>query len=294
MDENQINEQEITTQPIENIVEIGDDKMFTTSLIVAQAFEKEHKDVLKAISNLECSKEFAERNFALCNYSSELAPDGRKYPFYQITRDGFSFLAMGFTGKKAAAWKEKFLEAFNAMEKALLARRDEEAISAQDAALSLPEQSRSSCFFISRRKIGKSELAALGGLLGLEALIQGETWENAAERLCGRMNIANIAELPRSKFIESVSNIFDELFLARKDSRQGEAASTEKLRHTLHGMISFWHNFSDYREAEIRTYVFNRCGVDSLDELATERDLFKAILAVWSGFSNHNLKWRCW
>ena len=85
MGENQTNEQEITTQPIENIVEVGDDKMFTTSLIVAQAFEKEHKDVLKAISNLECSKEFAELNFALCNYSSELAPDGRKYPFYQIT-----------------------------------------------------------------------------------------------------------------------------------------------------------------------------------------------------------------
>jgi phage regulator Rha-like protein len=36
---------------------------------------------------------------------------------YYVTRDGFSFLAMGFTGKKAAQWKEKYIAAFNAMEK---------------------------------------------------------------------------------------------------------------------------------------------------------------------------------
>lgn len=40
-------------------------------------------------------------------------------PAYRLTRDGFAFLAMGFTGKRAALWKEKFLEAFNAMERRL-------------------------------------------------------------------------------------------------------------------------------------------------------------------------------
>lgn len=120
MKDSQNNEQDITTQHIENIVEIDGGKMFTTSLIVAEAFEKEHKDVLKAISNLECSKEFHERNFAPMVYEAEIGSGAkREFPAYRLTRDGFAFLAMGFTGKKAAAWKEKFLAAFNAMEKAL-------------------------------------------------------------------------------------------------------------------------------------------------------------------------------
>ncbi|WP_298030505.1 Rha family transcriptional regulator [uncultured Desulfovibrio sp.] len=296
MEDSQTNGQEITVQPIENMVQIDDGKMFTTSLIIAQAFEKEHKDVLKAISNLECSKEFHERNFAPMVYEAEIGSGAkREFPAYRLTRDGFAFLAMGFTGKKAAAWKEKFLEAFNAMEKALLAQRDGEAVPIdQDEVPSLPEETRSSNFFRSRRKIGKGDLAALSGILHLEALIQKETWENAAERLCRRMNITNIVELPKSKFNESVGNILEDLFLVKKDKQQGEVTSTENLRLTLHGLISFWHNLSDYKETEIRTYVFNRCGVDSLDELVTDRDLFKAILAVWSGLSNHSLKWKCW
>ena len=100
MDEYQSNGQEIIVQPTENIVEIDGGSMFTTSLIVAQAFEKEHKAVLRAISNLECSSQFTERNFALSEYTDST---GRKLPAYRLTRDGFSFLAMGFTGKKAAA-----------------------------------------------------------------------------------------------------------------------------------------------------------------------------------------------
>jgi len=70
--------------------------------------------VLRDIENLECSEDFRERNFALSSYSVDLQV--RKYPYYKITRDGFSFLVMGFTGKKAAEWKEKFIAAFNMME----------------------------------------------------------------------------------------------------------------------------------------------------------------------------------
>lgn len=84
--------------------------VFTSSLILAEKFGKQHKSVLRAIQNLECSKGFTGRNFALSEYTD---PSGRKLPFYEITRDGFMFLAMGFTGKTAAEWKEKFIAAFN-------------------------------------------------------------------------------------------------------------------------------------------------------------------------------------
>lgn len=90
----------------------------TTSRIIAAKFEKQHKDVLRAIRNLECSEDFNQRNFAPVEY---LDAKGEARTEYGITRDGFSYLVMGFTGKEAAAWKERFIAAFNAMEKRLKA-----------------------------------------------------------------------------------------------------------------------------------------------------------------------------
>ena len=66
-----------------------------------------------AIRRMECSRKFIEHNFVLNEYTDSI---GRKLPAYRITRDGFVFLAMGFTGKEAAAWKEAYITAFNQME----------------------------------------------------------------------------------------------------------------------------------------------------------------------------------
>lgn len=97
METQQETRQEAVIQPIENIVQSGDEGMFTTSLIIAQAFEKEHKNVLRDIENLECSEEFRQLNFEHTPYTHP--QNGQTYPAYRITRDGFCFLAMGFTGK---------------------------------------------------------------------------------------------------------------------------------------------------------------------------------------------------
>lgn len=83
------------------------------SLIVAQMFEKEHKDVLKSIRNLDCSEEFLRRNFAPISYSDQY---GRAQRAYAMTRDGFTFLVMGYRGKKAARFKEAYIRRFNEME----------------------------------------------------------------------------------------------------------------------------------------------------------------------------------
>lgn len=83
------------------------------SLFVAKFFEKEHKDVLKSIRELDCSEEFSRRNFAPSNYTDER---GKKQPCIDMTRDGFVFLAMGYRGKKAAYFKELYIKKFNEME----------------------------------------------------------------------------------------------------------------------------------------------------------------------------------
>lgn len=96
----------------------GKEQSLTTSRIVSSAFDKNHRDVLRSIGNLDCSQQFTERNFALSEYKD---PTGRALREYRMTRDGFMFLAMGFTGHEAARRKEGFIETFNAMEARLQA-----------------------------------------------------------------------------------------------------------------------------------------------------------------------------
>jgi Rha family phage regulatory protein len=89
----------------------------TTSLLVAEKFSKEHKNVLQSIESLECSPEFSRLNFQPSSYEIR----GKLYKMYHMTRDGFTFLAMGFTGSLAAKFKEEYLNEFNRMEKILKA-----------------------------------------------------------------------------------------------------------------------------------------------------------------------------
>ncbi len=113
-----------------NLVAIRDNRATTTSLIVAEFFEKRHDDVLKAIRTLLSDlPEEDRRNFAEISVNDSY---GRVQPAYEMTRDGFSLLAMGFTGKRALEWKVKFLKAFNQMEGALSGSIVEQVKSATD------------------------------------------------------------------------------------------------------------------------------------------------------------------
>ena len=97
-------------------VQNTEQKVVVASRDVARVFEKPHADVLKAVRALGCSEEFNAGNFSLVEYKDA---KGEMRPEYLMTRDGFTILAMGFTGPKAMAFKEAYIKAFNAMEKAL-------------------------------------------------------------------------------------------------------------------------------------------------------------------------------
>lgn len=99
---------------------VMDSKVVVSSRTVAEVFEKEHGVVLRAIRNLECSEDFRLCNFALTHEEFQMPSGGtRRDPVYHITRKGFTLLAMGFTGPKATAFKEEYIEAFEAMEERL-------------------------------------------------------------------------------------------------------------------------------------------------------------------------------
>ena len=105
-----------------DLVEIKEGQPVVNSIKVAEKFGKAHTAVLRAIKNLNCSRDFALNNFAPSSYTNR---QNKTVPCFLLTRDGFSFLCMGFTGKEAAKWKEAYIAAFNEMEKALLKEQDQ-------------------------------------------------------------------------------------------------------------------------------------------------------------------------
>lgn len=88
----------------------------TTSLKVAETFSKEHKVVMRAIKNLAAQNCTVEKMFVESTYVDSR---GHEQPMYYMNRDGFTLLAMGFTGKDAMKFKLEYIEAFNEMEKAI-------------------------------------------------------------------------------------------------------------------------------------------------------------------------------
>ena len=90
-----------------------DGHLTVSSLQIANDFGKQHKHILDAIENLKAENSALTKMFIETTYT---AGTGKHYKRYDITRDGFSLLVMGFTGKKALEWKLKYIEAFNLME----------------------------------------------------------------------------------------------------------------------------------------------------------------------------------
>ena len=112
----------------EIIITNKDGKLTVSSLQVAKDFGKRHYHIMRDIENLiaetlaESSANLTTQNWGVKSFFTEntyINERGRTYRCYDITRDGFSLLVMGFTGKKALEWKLKYIEAFNAMEQKL-------------------------------------------------------------------------------------------------------------------------------------------------------------------------------
>ena len=164
-------------------LEIIEGEITTTSNQVAEHFGKRHADVIRAIRKLDAPAEFTERNFALSEFTDST---GRVLPAYRITRDGFTLLAMGFTGKEAMQWKVAYLTAFNQMEAQLLAQ----AIRHHNPAIAYDRISPAQAQDL------KEIVAAI-----VQAGIQGygETWA----RLQRKFKVNSYLELPATQHLEA-------------------------------------------------------------------------------------------
>lgn len=105
-------------------------ELVTDSLTVSKHFNKQHKNVIQKIESLDCSDIFTSANFSAyvqkLNIGNSAVRDSKAY---QMTKDGFMFLVMGFTGKRAAAVKEAYINAFNQMAEQLTKKPAAEPLS---------------------------------------------------------------------------------------------------------------------------------------------------------------------
>lgn len=100
------------------LVYLNNDEAVCDSLLVADKFGKRHADVIEKIEKIisEDSTENSVQCFKRTSYQDET---GKHNKMYLMNRDGFTFLVMGFTGKKANEWKWNYIHAFNTMESIL-------------------------------------------------------------------------------------------------------------------------------------------------------------------------------
>jgi Rha family phage regulatory protein len=125
-----------TVVDMRKFVEARNGEVFTSTRQVAEAFEKLHNHVIAKVRTLECSAQFLTDNFSSVQFEHR----GNTYEAFEMTKDGFMFLVMSFTGKKAAAIKEGYIAAFNWMaaqlglsSKSLVAKAVSEALGAEGA-----------------------------------------------------------------------------------------------------------------------------------------------------------------
>ena len=100
---------------MKQLVVINNNQMVVSSKDIAEHLGKQHKDVLENIHNILAAENSATKFYQETTHQNR----GKDYKAYLMNRDGFSLLAMGFTGKKALQWKLKYIEAFNEMEETL-------------------------------------------------------------------------------------------------------------------------------------------------------------------------------
>lgn len=222
----------------------------TTSLQVSEVFSKQHAHVLRDIQNLECSKEFHQSNFGEMSYADSY---GRPQKAYSITKDGFTYLAMGYTGKDAAIFKEAYIKAFNEMEQALSERAGmQDELTNAEFALMLGMNSGALRFEKSRNadrlkegvhwyyKAGKSQKLLIWTKVGmaLMAMLLGKgrratTGRQAqdGQTLFGEDFIPNQNSLPVAS-VKLPSDVYD--FLLTIDSKRTRFKAKRLFEETFH------------------------------------------------------------
>ncbi len=218
---------------------------------MAAHFVKDHKNVLQSIDNLAAENSAAKSMFFAATFRNR----GKQYPLYFMNRDGFSLLAMGFTGRTALEWKIKYIEAFNGMEKVV--QQIPAASTAEDWRLIRSQAMQLNA----KTRAFKAILSAAAdkGLSRVAAQVYGIS---ALENLTGEQ----VTSLPETGKLYTATEIGNALHISAQ--RVGSVAIANNLKTEEYGV--WLADKSPYSGKQVSSFRYNQKGKDRLKELLSE------------------------
>jgi Rha family phage regulatory protein len=229
-----------------------------SSLQVAKDFGKNHRDVVRAIENLidgiRSAQNCAHPLFIESSYSH---PQNKQtYKCYDITRDGFSLLVMGFTGKEALDWKLRYIEAFNRMEQHIrrqydaMQQLDAQARADRAAAMRMNAENRRMKMLLDHPEMQKLSPKSLT-TLGVKRM----------EETLGKDMSDKLPEVEKTYSATEVGEMLGGL----SANKIGKTANANGLKTEEYGITVL--DKSPYSSKQVASFRYNRKGVEKLAEL---------------------------
>ena len=190
---------------------------------IAESFGKEHKDTLESIRQILAAENSATKSMF---YETTFENRGKQYPMYLMNRDGFTLLAMGFTGKAALEWKLRYIAAFNAMEKKLSTpqmpklskemqalfllddrtQRQEQRLTALENTMTVDYNQQR----VLRKSISRSVICALGDEKApayIDNHVRSKVYSECNHDVQDWFRVNSVGNIPRKRFDEAVEYI---------------------------------------------------------------------------------------
>lgn len=236
-----------------SLVKIKNDQVVVSSRQIAEKFGKEHRHVLESIREI-----IKAENLALTFYQETTykAGTGKSYPEYLMNRDGFTLLAMGFTGKEALQWKMKYIAAFNEME----AQLNGKSVSL------LKERELEAKLNNSRARLNNSRARMAALILKCADNTKSETYKeicnkNAVDVLAGR---EVVPMLEGQKKTLSAAELGEKLGIS--GAMVGRIANKYNLKTDQYGQ--WFHTIcKNNAKREVDTFRYYECAIDKFREI---------------------------
>lgn len=260
----------INTQPAELELAVEGDQPIVTSTEMARHFNKEHEDVLAMIENIEpnVDSEWFERNFRMVPIE--------KGHIYNITRDGFSLMPLGTTGKKALGMRSKYLEALANIEGILRSKKFDRYLN--QAGTGRPIEDR----LVHSRAI-------IEGLLGFWANQDGLPYKTACKLLCSHLYISSLDDYQSDQFSAAWQYIIQSACFLTNEDQEMASENYENIHRILDAATHFKYS----RGLNAEDLLHELCGasigsipsVDGLKLLTLAWGIFQYSRGYSSGFA---------
>ncbi|WP_429971315.1 Rha family transcriptional regulator [Fructilactobacillus sp. Tb1] len=235
------------------LVVMKDQQAVTSSLQVAETSEKEHRNVSRDINNLKKDVLNFEQMFQETNIPDSY---GRDRKAYLMNRDGFTVLAMGFTGKRAMKFKLKYIEAFNAMEKQIKSH-------SQLAKLDETNQMKKERLAVMKENAKSRQVALL--YKGAEMTSSVSAKEMAVAKAIEIITGEHIVPIMQEKYY-SATEVGDKLDITA--NKVGRIANSLDLKAEQPGQNKYGHwvsNKSQYSNKEVSQWLYTEVAIKKIE-----------------------------